>query len=105
MSNVTRAASGEEAETDTVNGADSYSTGGISIGTNLGSVDDATVEVDNPNYQAQVEGTSGPHLTVVLYTATVDTTTSNASQSVDWSEVADATDISADWFTYTAVSQ
>lgn len=96
---------GLSVEHETVNGADAYSTGGITVTTGLGRVDEYSVSVDNQAYQAAVTGVNGSDLTVQLYEAEVDTTTSNATEPVSWVEVADAADITGDMFTYIASRQ
>lgn len=102
---------GRVLEEESVSGADlgstsgQYDNGGTVLPTGTGRADEVIISVDNPNYQAVVASKSDEDVTFELYEATVDTTTSNATESVTWTEVADATDISTDTFTYIATRQ
>lgn len=102
---------GRVLEEESVSGADlgttsgQYDNGGTVLSTGTGRADEVIVSVDNPNYQVVVASTSDEDVTFELYEATVDTTTSNATQAVDWTEVADAADISTETFTYIATRQ
>lgn len=88
-------------------GVDAYSSGGVTVQTDLGRIDHLQVTADNETYQVSEDETAGgdSEFSVQLFTAEVDTTTSNASESVSWTELADAADISADTIKYTAIRE
>lgn len=88
--NTLRAASGQHTESDTVSGV-TYNTGGFTVNTNLGRVDEAMVEARGSLYEARFDS-------VISNNGLVVTVHSQASGD----ELADDTDLTGENFTYTA---
>lgn len=88
--NSVRAASGQQIETDTVDGP-TYNTGGFTISTNLGRVDEFIVYANGSGYEARYASTESNNQAVV---------TVHSQGSGD--EVGDDTDLTGETFTYTA---
>lgn len=59
MSNVIRASSHQQNDTNTRTGPSSYPSGGFSLRTDLGRVDEATVEAQDGDWEAVNSGTTG----------------------------------------------
>lgn len=89
--NLMRATSGELSETSEVTGPNSYQSGGFTISTDVGRVDEASIEVSSDDtWIAQVTDTN---TTSIIATV----------RSMDsGNEAANDTDLSAVEFTYTA---
>lgn len=91
----------------TSNADGEYATGGVQLQTKLENIDVAQVTVANSDYQlvAAQDASNPTQINVIIRTAEVDTTTSNASEAVSWTELADTTNISSEAFKYTAVNR
>lgn len=91
MPNVLRARSHQQAEADSVSGPSSYASGtGFSIRSNLGRVDEVDVEIDNASWEARASVADDNAIVAQFYSQGSGT------------EVADATDLSADTVHWTA---
>lgn len=91
MSDILRAASGQQSESLSQDGPSSYPSGGFSIRTNLGRVDEAMVQTDDMGFDAKVSQVTDNN---VLQVAVVSQDSGN--------EVSDSTDLSGVSFTYDA---
>lgn len=97
MSNATLLRGGQQLEVDSVDGPDnSGDDTGFEIKTNLGRVDQATVQSDDSDYYAASE---------VSDDASDNTITVTVFEQDGDAEVTDDTDLSDSTFTYTAIRQ
>jgi len=87
------ARSGQLQETDHVSGPNSYATGGFSVRTNIGRVDNQIVEGDNATYEFRASVADNNAIVVSAYSQSTGT------------EVAANTDLSGVTVTYTAFMQ
>lgn len=85
------AQSGQVTEADSTSGPGSYPTGGFSIQTNIGRVDQAMVEGDNGTYDYELNSVASHNVVVV-----------QAYNNSTGSEVSSNTDLSGDTITYAA---
>lgn len=91
MPDLLRAASGQQVQTSSESGPSSYPTGGFSIRTGLGRVDEALVQNGNASYEARLDSISDNNAIVVtMYSQGTGT------------ELAAGTDLSDDSVTYQA---
>lgn len=87
MPNILRAANGQQNESDSFAGPSSYPTGGFSHRTDLGRVDNASVELDRGDFEAHVESIDDDNNLVIQ------------AFSQGGGEAAAGTDLSSDTFT------
>lgn len=89
--NVLTASSGQQNEPNNVAGPSSYPTGGFSIRTNLGRVDQAIIQGDNSARSYKVQSTPTNHIVATAHSAGSSGT-----------ELASGTDLSSDNIVYDA---
>lgn len=90
MPNLLRAAQGGMSETNSESPPASYPSGGFTVSTDLGRVDEAIVQIDNASWEARLESTDETEMVVGVY-----------SQG-SGNEAAAGTDLSDDSVSYTA---
>lgn len=88
---ILRAQNGMQTNVDSASGPSSYPTGGFSVSTDLGRVDEASVDIDNPLYEARLDSVTSKNSLLV-----------EAYSQASGTELAAGTDLSTDSVTYTA---